>query len=111
MRADLIPRLLLVAALAAPLCGCMRGWLYTNVRTPAVSDIEAAPRGTRMVELTALQFKEPVSGAGMTVQWDSRAIGDAARQHGLDRVYFADLHTLSILGGLWKKQTIEVWGD
>ncbi len=114
MRAQILPRLAVVALAtlaAAPLAGCMQGWLFTDIRTPAVSDFEAVPRGSRKVELSMQQVKEPMSGLGLAVQWDSRAIGEAARRHGLDKVYFADLHTVSVFGGLWKQQTIEVWGD
>jgi len=42
--------------------------------------------------------------------WSSRAIGDAAKQRGLTEFYYADLHTFSILRGLWEEKTVEVYG-
>ena len=43
------------------------------------------------------------------VKWDSNGIGDIARRHGMEAIYYADLETLSILG-LFTEQTVHVYG-
>ncbi|MCB0334856.1 MAG: hypothetical protein KDD62_01080 [Bdellovibrionales bacterium] len=47
----------------------------------------------------------------IAAEWRSRAIGDAAKVNGLDEIYYADLKKMSILGGLYKRETVQVWGN
>ncbi len=91
--------------------GCSRGLIYTNVTVPLVTNMDKTPRGTRLVTIDTRGMKEPVTGIGINAQWNSRAIGDAAKQFGLRRSYYADMNTFSILGGIWQKQTVRVWGE
>lgn len=109
-----IERLLRAAALAAIALacgGCMRGWLYTNARTPLVTDMDATPRGARMVEMASHHIHEPFTAAQVGAEWNVRAIGFTAKEFGLDTIYFADLHTVSWFGGIYRRQTVEVWGN
>jgi len=69
------------------------------------------PVGNKSVAISSKQFKEPVSGLGLSAEWNSRAIGDAAKRFGLTKINFADMHTFSLFGGIWKKQTVHVWGE
>jgi len=41
---------------------------------------------------------------------DSNAIGDIAKQNGIETVYFADLETMSILI-IWNQYTVHVYGQ
>ncbi len=41
--------------------------------------------------------------------WDSNAIGDIAKEHGIETVYYADLEELSVLG-IWHEYTIHIYG-
>ncbi len=47
---------------------------------------------------------------GVTVEWDSNAIGEIAKRNGIRRVLFADLETVSVLG-VWKSYTVHVYGE
>jgi len=69
------------------------------------------PVGTKSAAISSRQLKEPISGLGISAEWNSRAIGDAAKHSGLTQINFADMHTFSIFGGIWKKQTVRVWGE
>ena len=69
--------------------------------------MDNTPLGTQFVTIDSKLIK---GGLGLSAEWNSRAIGDAARRAGLTQIYFADMHTFSILGGIWKKQTVQVWG-
>ncbi|MFC1815298.1 TRL domain-containing protein [Thermodesulfobacteriota bacterium] len=91
--------------------GCTYGFLYTNSTVPLVKNMDNTPLGTKFVTINSKLIKEPITGIGVSAEWNSRAIGDAARRAGLTQINFADMHTFSILGGIWKKQTVKVWGE
>ena len=91
--------------------GCMQGLIYTNSTVPLVINMNNTPVGNKSAAISSKQLKEPVSGLGMSAAWNSRAIGDAAKRSGLTQINFADMHTFSIFGGIWKKQTVQVWGE
>lgn len=41
--------------------------------------------------------------------WSSNAIGDIAKKHGIQEVYFADMEVFSILG-IWTRRTVRIYG-
>ncbi len=92
------------------LSGCTSGFLYTNITLPLTVDMNRTPVGHTVTSVNTKRIQEPFTGIDITVEWDSRAIGDAARRAGLETVYFADIHTISFLGGLWEQQAVNVWG-
>ena len=67
-------------------------------------------RAVRGYPIAVNELKEPISGFGLRTQWGSRAIGDAALTAGLETVDYADIRTMSILGGMWRKDAIVVYG-
>ncbi len=91
--------------------GCTPGFLYTNIRTPLVHDMVRTPRGSTKADLSAHHIEEPLTSANLSADWNSFAIGEAAKEAGLEKAYFADLHTISIFGGLYRRRTVEVWGE
>ena len=106
-----ISLLFLICLFYAICSGCMQGLIYTNSTVPLVVNMNHTPVGNKFATASSKQLKEPVSGLGVSAEWNSRAIGDAAKRSGLTQINFADMHTLSILGGIWKKQTVKVWGE
>jgi hypothetical protein len=107
--------LLVAAALALGLTACgtgpLVGLVYTNVKLPLTRDLHATPvptappRSKRVIEI-----KEPVTGLGLYARVNSNAIGDIARQNGIDRLYFADQEVFSILG-IWKTHRVILYGE
>ena len=91
--------------------GCMKGFIYTNSTVPLVINMNNTSVGNTSAVISSKQFREPVSGLGISAEWNSRAIGDAAKHSDLTQINFADIHTFSIFGGIWKKQTVQVWGE
>lgn len=104
--------------------GCYHGFLYDSTTEPIVTNVrgikisesgekvrKSTLRGLQMAELSTEQFREPVTSLRISAEWKSRAIGDAVKRFGMNEVYYADLHRFSILGGLYKRDTIRVWGD
>ena len=97
---------LLAASAVTP--GCLSGWLFTDVTTPVVVNMDNTPTATDVGELSNYEIRF------RNVTWadvQSRAIGDAAAKNQLDTIHYADLRTLSVFGGLFKRRTIEVWGE
>lgn len=43
------------------------------------------------------------------VRWDSNAIGEIAREEGIETVYYADLEVLSVLG-IWNQYIVHIYG-
>lgn len=91
--------------------GCTSGLIYTNVTKPFVTNMDMTPVGTKLAVLSTKKIKEPFTRINVNAEWNSRAIGDAAKKAGLTTIYYADMNTFSLLGGIWKKQTIRVWGE
>lgn len=96
----------LLACVAPALSGCASpfGLVYTHTfepltanfhRTPVVSDRAAG-------DVKQIDFY-------VRVLWDSNAIGEIAKQHGFEEVYYADLETLRVLG-IWTQKWAHVYG-
>ena len=93
------------------LSGCVTGIIYSDVTEPLVLNMRNTPVGESPAEGSTKQLAYPLVTAGLQVNWDSIAIGDAMKAGGLTKAYFADLRTRSVLLGLWQKQTIIVYGS
>ena len=101
----LVPGLTILAAVLC-VAGCSpRGLLFTKSTLPLDTNLSH----TRKVphyekgDVKHLHYY-------MDVMWSSNAIGDIARQHGIESVHFADLETLSVLG-IFKRYTVHVYGE
>ena len=106
-RLGAVPLLVLCAALP----GCLHGWLHEDFTVPVVENMKNTPRGTRKVELSSIHLQAPYTNGLVDADIFSRAIGDAARAKGLKVIYVADQRTYSWFGDLFRRDTIEVWGD
>ncbi len=88
------------------LAGCTpRGLLYTHIRTPLDINMSQTPADGKNVHGDLKHFPFYVD-----VMWDSNAIGDIAKQNGIETVYYADLETLRILI-FWNQYTVHVYGQ
>ena len=97
--------------LTSVISGCAPGFIYTHITVPVSVNMDHTPVGTKRAEIKTNQLKEPLTGIGISAQWSSRAIGDAAKKTGLKKIYYADMEILSIFGGVWKEQKILGKGD
>jgi hypothetical protein len=103
-----IKRMTLVPVLTLLLTGCLfRGGLYSHTVVPLTFNRDATEvakswsqaRG----EIEQIQFY-------VTVQVGENGIGDVAKKHGIETVYYADLETRSVLFGIWREDIIHVYG-
>jgi len=86
------------------LTGCGVGLLYTHTVEPL--DINhkrtEAVQSSEQGDIKHIQY-------GVGVMWNSNAIGDIAKKHGMKTIHYADLERLSVLG-VWYQYTVHVYG-
>ena len=101
-------------ALGAAGCGGgspLKGLIYTHVKLPLTPNLNRTPFPlSAPVSGRIIQVKEPFSGYGIYARVNSNAIGDIARKHGINTVYFADQEIFSLLG-IWKTTHVHVYGQ
>jgi len=54
-----------------------------------------------------------VTVRGASVEWSSNAVGDVARRHGLEKLYYADIEvfSVSIFGVGWSREQLHLYGE
>jgi len=92
------------------LTGCAPGFLYTDIVRPECKDMRQTKIGPLLAKGGAKQIKIPTTEIDLTAEWNSKAIGDIAKANGISVVQACDERTLSILGGIWRKEEIIVYG-
>jgi hypothetical protein len=102
---------MIFACLVLVACGIRpHGLIYTNIRLPLTEDLDHTPvpqfdPGSARI----LEIKEPFTGLGIYARVHSNAIGDIARENGMQTLYFADQEIFSILG-VWKTHRTLLYG-
>jgi len=92
--------------------GCSSpGILYTNMTRPSTDNFENTPVGTKSCRVNAYRLKEPISHVGVSGEWNSEIIAKAMLKAGMTKCYYADVKTLSILRGAYRKKTLILYGD
>jgi len=91
-------------------CSFLTGIVFTHIREPYTTDLHNTPVTDIHSEGIIISIEEPVSGYGLYTEFNSNAIGDIAKKHGLSKVYFADLETFNILG-IWKHEKLHIYGE
>lgn len=107
-------RLCIAATLAAVISGCgmiSRGILYTDTTQPLCKDARGTILGDVTSRGSSKRLQIPTTRVDIGAEWDSRAIGDIAREHGMKTVYACDSRRQSILFGLWRRDEVIVYGD
>ena len=101
-----INRMALVPALL--LTGCVfQGGLYSHTVVPLTfnrnSTEVARSQSQATGDIQQIQFY-------VAVIVGENGIGDVAKKHGIETVYYADIETRSVLFGLWREDIIHVYG-
>jgi hypothetical protein len=103
-----------MAALAVCTGGCanmIRGNLYTHTIQPYSVDFKDTPIGGRKCILTSHRIREPATRAGLSAEWDTRTIRQAARDAGMTRIHYADISTFSVLWSAYRRRALILYGD
>ena len=87
------------------------GLAYTNVKLPLTLDLKATPLPNHPPDSDRIiEIKEPLTGLGMYARVSVNALGDIARQNGVDPLFFADQEVFSIMG-IWKSHRVFLYGE
>ncbi len=87
------------------LVGCApTGILYTHTKVPLDTNMSrTTAEGQGAVgDVKHISFY-------VDVMWDSNAIGDIAKQNGIETIYYSDLEILRVLT-VWNQYTVHVYG-
>jgi len=86
-----------------------KGDVFTGVG-PYKTDLHNAPVTDNQSHGIIIHIEEPISGYGLYTEFNSNAIGDIAKKHGLNKVYFADIEIFNVLG-VWKYEKLHIYGE
>ncbi|MBU4258405.1 MAG: TRL-like family protein [Proteobacteria bacterium] len=90
--------------------GSLEGYVFKFVRVPLTINLDNTPSTIFQASGKILKIKEPFSGYNFYAEFNSNAIGDVARKHGLKKVYFADMEIFSIFGIFGYKE-VHIYGE
>jgi hypothetical protein len=98
-------RMTAVLALVLIGAGCTVGILYTHTVQPlTINQRETPITGTEgQNEIKHIQLSY------VGIMWGDTALGDIAREKGLQELYYADLERLSVLT-IWNQYTVHLYG-
>ncbi len=96
--------------------GCSRALLFNNglfSHTIEPLTYNREPTQMRESESQALgrinQFQYPLSSA-ISVRLGQNGLGDVAKEHGINTIYYADLERWSAAFGLWSMEVVHIYG-
>lgn len=106
--------LVIFGVLLISLSGCLGfppGLLYTDRIQPLCKDMRGTGLGSAQGSGSSKRVTVPASRIDISAEWDSRAIGDIAKKHGMTKVYGCDVRRESYLLGLWRRDEVIVYGE
>jgi hypothetical protein len=53
----------------------------------------------------------PTTRVDIGAEWDSRAIGDIAKEHGISVVHSCESRRQSVLFGIWRRDEVIIYGE
>ncbi len=107
-----IGRMSVVLALTLLLAGCSNGVLFNSGLYSHTVEPLTFNRNPTEVERSMLQANGDISHIQFRVAilWGNNGIGDVARKHGIETVYYADIEKLRVLFGIWQEDVVHVYG-
>lgn len=103
----------LTVLMAGTGCSSPQGLLWTHTVTPydLPASRNATDRGSKHCSIDVTELREPVTRVRLSVAWTDRAVMDATARAGMKNIRYADLETLSVLNGSYKRQRLIFYGD
>ena len=88
----------------------LKGYVFKFIRVPLTMNLDNTPSTIFKANGRIIKIEEPFSGQGFYAEFNSNAIGDIAKKHGMKKVYFADLEIFSILG-IFEYKEVHIYGE
>lgn len=100
-------RLLLCLCLVLLLPGCIRGLIYQHTIEPLSvnfdkTPVAAAKGGGAKGDVKHFRYY-------VDFMWNTNAIGEIAKENGIEEVYYADLEILRV-AGVWAQYHVNIYG-
>jgi len=88
----------------------LTGLVYTRIKVPMSVKLNSTPNEI-VIDASGkvIRIKEPITGYGIYAEFNSNAIGDIARQHGVETIYYADHEIFNVLG-IWRHDKVIIYG-
>lgn len=83
------------------------GRLYTNVVEPYTKNFHDTPIGSKKCVLRDYTIQVN----NVSAEWITEYFADALKEAGIQKFYYAEMHTFSVLFGLYQRKTLIVYGD
>ncbi|MFH1956977.1 MAG: TRL domain-containing protein [bacterium] len=87
------------------------GLLYKKVVEPYSTDFNKTPVGSKSAILDRHMITQVGGDYNLSAEWDKNNINDITRQTGIEKIYYTDRETLSILLGLYRRKRTIIYGD
>lgn len=95
-----------LVALGLGSSACARGFVFSYTVVPLDVNFDRTP----VLEKSASDNTKKVQYRGLRIEWGDEAIGEIAREHGLQTVHYADLEVLNVLG-IWTQRWVRIYGE
>lgn len=93
-------------------CGVIsRGLLYTDTVQPLCKDMRRTSLGSTVASGSSKKIEIPTARVDLAAEWDSRAIGDIAKKHGISTVHACESRRQSYVLGIWRKDEVIIYGE
>lgn len=86
------------------------GLLYSDVVLPLDTNMNRTLYSSESAESSVLRIREPLSVVRASVEWSSYGIGDTQLKNQIKELCRADVRRQSALFGIWRRDTIKVYG-
>ncbi len=84
---------------------------YSHTGIPYSEEFLGTPVGIKTCVIKANQIKEPVTGYSLSAEWPTSYLLQEVKKAGISEIDYIDKRTLSILNGLYKRETLIIHGD
>ncbi len=105
-----------ILALSVALAGCTQALLFNNgVFLHTVEPLTLNQNATDVRESllrgrgSITQVSDPLI-SGLSVRLGKNGLGDIAKRHGIETIYYADLEEWSCCLGLWSRDVVHIYG-
>ncbi len=106
-------RAVIAPVLSVALAGCVNGVLFNSgLYSHTVKPLTMNPNPTEVREslkqarghIDQLQYQV------ISVRVGKTGLGQVAREHGLETIFFADMERWSVVFGLWQREVVHIYG-